>query len=80
MFLSVQYLLQQVNQHPVMFALAVVIGIIPGRVRTCKQAHTHRLKEIEIRALLWHLTWTRHEWQLTITGLPLLPQRGKNDK
>ena len=71
----VQSLLSLIEHHLLFFVGAVIIGIIPYKVRVCKKSSKRKGWAVELEAYLWHFKWTEQEWHLHIIGVRLLSQR-----
>ncbi len=74
MLLIVRSLLTLIEQNPLFFVGAVIVGIIPRKVRVCKKSSKRKGWAIELEACLWHFKWTEQEWHLRIIGVRLLNQ------
>ena len=71
----VQNLLSLIEHNLLLFVGALIIGIIPHKVRVCKKSNKRKGWAIELEAYLWHFKCTEQEWHLHITGVRLLRQR-----
>ncbi len=70
----VQSLLSLIEHNLLFFVGAVIVGIIPRKVRICKKSSKRKGWAIELEAYLWHVKCTEQEWHLCIIGVRLLNQ------
>jgi hypothetical protein len=75
MILVIQSLLSLLEHNSLIVAIAVIVGIIPHKMRLCKRLRKQKRRIIEMEAYLWHFTSTKDEWQLRITAVCFLSQR-----